>query len=186
MPHVLSTPASDQGGANVFPQDRNEGVPPGGARTYSSSARRGARAADPDVTQALKDDEWRAHHLVTVAAARENLPLLASAVRGGWRIDGSSNMIPLPASPTAQEKLNAAGIRRPVHDSGHPISVRAADRALRAVPQELRNDGLIEGTPEYDRAARKAFENLSDRLRHGMNRLGRVTENEQAGQEHDA
>ena len=180
---MLSTPASDQGGPTTFHQDRNEGLE-GGARTNSSRVRKGARAADPEVPQTLQD-EWEAHHLVSVAAARRDPRLLAAAVRAGWRMDDASNTAPLPASQTAQQKLRDAGVRRPIHDNGHPTWNKRAVAEMAAVPEKLRDANLVQGSPEYDQAARKALEAIQAGLRRAMLRLDRVTRNEEAAGPHE-
>jgi hypothetical protein len=100
-------PAEEQGAA-ILQQDRNDGLA-GGARTNSQRAREAARAADPAVTQALPDADWRAHHLINVAGLRVAPELIAAAARAGWRTDDPGNVAALPASPDAQQKLRAAG-----------------------------------------------------------------------------
>ena len=73
-----------------------------------------------------------------------------------------------------------------MHDSGHPEWIATVDEALQAIPQKLRDEGLVEGTSNYNRAAKKAFEDISDGLRRDMLRLGRMTENEEASPAQDA
>jgi hypothetical protein len=84
---------------------------PAGARG-GTGGRSGGDAGIPDA-------DWRAHHLVNVAGLRVAPELIAAAARAGWRTDDPANVAALPASPEAQQKLKAAGIDRPVHDSGH-------------------------------------------------------------------
>ena len=73
-------------GPTILQQDRNDGLA-AGARTSSQRAREAARAADPAVTQALPDAEWRAHHLINVAGLRVAPELIAAAAQAGWRTD---------------------------------------------------------------------------------------------------
>ena len=76
---VLSGPVLQEATAIVLEQRRNAGLPPG-AETYSERARRTAEVADPAVTQVLKGSEWESHHLIDIAAIRENSKLFAGAV----------------------------------------------------------------------------------------------------------
>ncbi len=174
--NVLPGRAAEERGATVLHQDRNEGLQ-GGARTNSRRARDAARAADPKVTQALQEAEWRAHHLINVAATRRAPDLLAAAIRAGWRTDDAGNVAPLPASPEAQEKLGATGIHRPVHNSGHRNWNDDALAGLNELRTNLLNDGLTPGTDAYDQAVRKGFEKMQDDLRQKMLELDRLTEN---------
>jgi hypothetical protein len=179
--NVLPGHPADERGATVLHQDRNEDLQ-GGARTSSQRARNAARAADPVVTQTLRDAEWRAHHLINVAAARRSPELLAAAVRAGWRTDDASNVAPLPASPEAQGKLGAAGIHRPVHDSGHRNWNEEVLRGLESVQLKLRNERLLPGTDAYARRARDELEQLQNTLRKKMLDFDRLTQNEQTAQ----
>ncbi len=79
--------------------------------------RRGGRIRR--VVRHLEEAEWRAHHLINIAAIVEAKDLIDAAVRAGWRTDGESNTAAVPYSAEAQRKLQAAGVRRPVHNSGH-------------------------------------------------------------------
>ncbi len=89
-------------------ESRNAGLE-GGARTYSKRAWKAARKADPAVTGHLSDAEWVAHHLINVAALKRFPELVRAAVRAGWRTDDESNVVPLPKSAAAQEKLRRQG-----------------------------------------------------------------------------
>jgi hypothetical protein len=62
----------------ILPKERNEGLV-GGARTNSPRARKAAEAADPAVTKALKEADWRAHHLINLAGIRQAADLIAEA-----------------------------------------------------------------------------------------------------------
>ncbi len=186
VPHLLSTPIPEQAAPTVFHHDRNEGLE-GGAKTHSSRARKGARVADPKVTGALQDDEWRAHHLFAVAVAKRFPRLVAAAVRAGWRMDGSSNMVALPASPDAQTKLHKeTNIERPVHDNRHPEWNDMALEAAKNIEADLENSELAKGSPEYDQAARRALENAERTFRQSLHGMKRVTENDQPASEAQA
>ena len=186
LPHVLSTPIPEQTGPTILRHDRNEGLE-GGARTNSSRARKAARAADPEVTQALKDDEWRAHHLFAVAVAKRFPGLVAAAVRAGWRMDAPSNMVALPASPDAQTKLwKETRIKRPVHDNRHPEWNDMALEAVRNIEADLENSELARGSREYDQAARRALENAERTFRQSLRKMKRVTRNDQPTSEAQA
>ncbi|MBV9782485.1 MAG: AHH domain-containing protein, partial [Acidisphaera sp.] len=139
---VLPGPAAEEQGPSVLHQDRNDGLEDG-MRTRSERARKAAREADPAVTRALQDAEWRAHHLINRAAAQRFPDLLKEAARAGWRTDDAGNVAPLPASPEAQRKLEGAGIHRPVHDSGHRNWNDDVRSGLSDIEDELRDDGLM-------------------------------------------
>jgi hypothetical protein len=174
--NLLPGRQAQERGPTVLHQDRNDGLA-GGARTNSQRAREAARAADPAVTRVLPDAEWRAHHLINVAGLRVAPELIAAAARAGWRTDDPGNVAALPASPNAQEKLKAAGIDRPVHDSGHRNwNVNVGDR-LKAIEQGLSKQALRRGTPAYDRQARDELEKLQNRLREEMMQRDRLTQN---------
>lgn len=108
-------------------------------RRHSRRAREAARTADPDVTRALPDADWRAHHLINVAGLRVAPALIAAAARAGWRTGDPGNVAALPASPQAQQKLKAAGIDRPVHDSGHRNWNAEVENKLMGIGIELAN-----------------------------------------------
>ena len=177
-PTVLPGPQAQEQGPTIFHQDRNDGLA-GGARTSSQRARDAARAADPAVTQILPDAGWRAHHLVNVAGLRVAPELIAAAARAGWRTDDPANVAALPASPQAQQKLKAARIDRPVHDSGHRDWNGEVRRRLEQISDDLANQGLSKGTNAYDRQAREQLERLQNDLRQSMLREKRLTQNGQ-------
>ena len=175
-PNVLPGRPAEEQGPTILRQDRNDGLA-AGAKTNSQRARDAARTADPAVTQALPDAEWRAHHLINVAGLRVAPELVAAAARAGWRTDDPANVAALPASPDAQQKLKAAGIDRPVHNSGHQNwNVEVADE-LRQIRIDLRNQQLRSGTDVYDRRAREELEKLQNRLRQKMLQENRLTQN---------
>jgi hypothetical protein len=123
----------------------------------------------------LPDAEWRAHHLINVAGLRVAPDLIAAAARAGWRTDDPGNVAALPASPDAQQKLKAAGIDRPVHDSGHQNwNVEVRDR-LRQIETNLRP--LRRGSDAYGRRAREELEKLQNILRRKMLHEDRLTQN---------
>jgi hypothetical protein len=174
--NVLPGRAAEEQGVTIVHQDRNDGLQ-GGARTNSPRARKAAKAADPAVTKALQDAEWRAHHLINVAGLRGASDLIAEAARAGWRTDDAGNMAPLPASPEAREKLRAAGIDRPVHNSGHPNWNVEVEETLAQIRADLQKHGLTRGTDGYARAAKEALEKLQIRLRQEMLGRDKLSEN---------
>jgi hypothetical protein len=165
----------------VLDTDRNEGLPDG-TNTYSPRARKAARAADPAVTQALRDAEWQAHHLINIAGLREARTLIEGAARAGWRTDDPANVAPLPVSPEARDKLDAAGIQRPVHDNPHRNWNDEVLEGLKDIERTLRDQNLQPSMDGYDKAARKALEQLQNNLRKKLLELRRLTQNDQQSQ----
>ncbi len=132
----------------------------------------------------MQDDEWRAHHLFAVAVAKLVPELVAAAVRAGWRMDGQSNMVALPASPDAQKDLKKRkNIEMPVHDNRHPRWNAAALKAAKDIEADLENSELAKGSPEYDQAARKALEDAERTFRQSLRGMKRVTRNDQPAPE---
>lgn len=156
-------PAEEQG-PTILRQDRNDGLPDG-AKTRPRRAREVARLADPHVTRALPDADWRAHHLIKVAGLRAAPDLIAAAVRAGWRTDDPGNVAALPASPQAQRKLKAAGIDRSVHDSGHRNWNNEVRAGLERILDDFRSQGLLKDNDAYAREARRQLERLQNDLR---------------------
>ncbi len=175
---VLPGRTAEAQGPTILQQDRNDGLT-GGARTSSQRAREAARAADPAVTQALPDADWRAHHLINVAGLRVAPELIAAAARAGWRTDDPGNVAALPASPDAQQKLKAAGIERPVHNSGYRNWNDEVEDRLRQIERDLRR--LRPGSEAYGRRAREELKKLQNSLRQKMLQEDRLTQNEAGG-----
>ena len=160
----------------IVQRDRNEGLVPG-AETSSRNAREAARVVDPAVTKALKDADWRAHHLISIDGIRSAPDLIAAAVRAGWRTDDPANIAALPALPEAQKKLKAARIDRPVHDNPHRNWNNEVRRRLSEIERVLSEVKEEVGTEAYDRRAREELENLQNDLRQEMLKQQRVTQN---------
>jgi hypothetical protein len=175
-PTVLPGRPAEEQEPTILRQDRNDG-PTDKTPRNSRRARAGAELADPKVTGALARADWRAHHLINVAALRAAPELIAAAARAGWRIDDPANVAPLPASREAQETLKATGTNRPVHDSGHQNWNAEVEERLKTIEQELRDEKDQLGTEAYDRQARKELEELQTDLRQKMMQLDRLTEN---------
>jgi hypothetical protein len=77
--------------------------------------------------------------------------------------------------------LKAAGIDRPVHDSGHRNwNAEVADE-LRQIEIDLANQRLQPGTDAYDRRAREELEKLQNSLRQKMLQENRLTQNGAGG-----
>jgi len=135
----------------------------------------------PDLDELHPGAEWRAHHLINVAGLRVAPELIAAAARAGWRTDDPGNVAALPASPDAQQKLKAAGIDRPVHDSGHRNWNAEVRDALMQIRTALGNQRLRPGTDAYDQRAREELEKLQNSLRQKMLQEDRLTQNGSAG-----
>ena len=100
-----------------------------------------------------------------------------AAARAGWRTDDPANVAALPASPDARRKLKAAGIDRPVHDSGHRNWNKDVMERLIRIRTALRSQQMRPGTDAFDRRAREELENLQNSLRQKMLREDRLTQN---------
>ena len=99
-----------------------------------------------------------------------------AAARAGWRTDDPANVAALPASPDAQRKLKAAGIDRPVHDSGHRNWNDEVRMGVEKILDDLRNQGLTESSEAYDSEARRQLEKLQSELRKKMMQEKRLTQ----------
>jgi hypothetical protein len=146
--------------------------------TSETGPRRAARISNPEVFRILDRTEIRAHHLANRASERGPAKdVIAAAKRAGWKMDGPENMVALPATPEAQEKLKQAGIDLPVHNSGHPATNKEFEQRALRIEQELRRQNYIEGTEIYDRQARKKLEEIINGIREnlvGYDRLGQI------------
>lgn len=116
--------------------------------------------------------------MINLAAIRRAPRLLADAARAGWRTDDVINVAPLPANREAQKKLDSAGVKRPVHDSGHQRWNAEVDEEIREIGRTLRAEGLESGTDAYGRRARELLEELQDQLRQKLLKSGRLTQND--------
>ncbi len=153
--------------------DRNAGLP-SGLRARSQRAR--ARAADRDAADQLRNDEWSVHHLVGIQPATMHLPLLTAATRAGWAMDEAANLMILPRTEAAQAKLAAVGIRRPVHDNGHPKWNREVDQELQEIEIAIESLGYAKRSAAYARLARQMLENLQATLRGRAMSRDRISE----------
>ena len=108
----------------------------------SGRARQNARRADPQVTERLADIDWEAHHLINAAGIKRAPELFRAAAQAGWRADDASNVAPLPASRAAQERLQAQGLQRPLHDSGHRDWNEKVGVAIKALRAEFKDRDL--------------------------------------------
>jgi len=178
--NVLPGRPAEEQGATILDRDRNEGLE-GGARTSSKHARNAARAADPAVTQTLRNDEWRAHHLINLAAIRDFRDLIHEAVKAGWRTDDIGNVAAAPATREAQRKLKQAGIDRPLHDNGHKEWNEMILRKLSEIQNKLKRSGLTKGTTAYTKRAKEELELLQDEVRQEMLGRHRLTQNDRTG-----
>ncbi len=174
--HVLAGPAIEEHGPIVFQRrDRNAGLP-GELRTFSPRARVAAGEVDATVTKSLRALEWKAHHLVNMATIRAEATFFAEAARAGWRTDETENIVALPASEEARQKLQKAGIRRPVHNSGHPEWNADVLEEVNAIMADLQSRDLQMGSEAYARAAKAELESMQRRLRQKMLGQDRITQ----------
>jgi hypothetical protein len=127
------------------------------------------------VAAILAGTEWRAHHLINVAAMKAAPALFAAALRAGRTIDGPPNTAALPKSAAAQAKLREAGVHRPIHYSGHPDWNRIVKAELIGIETilELRLEQVT--TASQNEAARKALESLSNELFRSMMQYQKIT-----------
>jgi hypothetical protein len=65
------------------------------------------------------NDQMQAHHLIpaNVWETRSDITMLAH--EAGWEQDSSSNLIELPANAETQAKMEAEGVKLPIHSSSH-------------------------------------------------------------------
>ena len=157
--------------------DRNADLP-GPLRARSERARASTNAADQVVTDALLPDEWSAHHFIGVNAAQNHVALLEAAARAGWRMDEPANVIALPRTFAAQEKLARAGIHRPVHDNGHLKWNSDVKMALQEVEQKLSIEHLAPDSEEYAMRAAWLLQESQSRLRQEALSLSRIMWND--------
>lgn len=155
--------------------DRNAGLPPP-LRAYSQRAR--ATAANQDASDKLDPDERRAHHLIGVHAAQQHTPLLEAAARAGWRMDAPANVIALPRTRAAQEKLARAGIQLPLHDNRHPVWNQDVSQELKLIEQELNALDLDQDSEDYAIHARQLLERLQRELRGKALEMDRIVRND--------
>ncbi len=157
-----------------------------GEGTSSRGARRAARKADPEVTEHLADADWRAHHLINLAAVRGGDEVIRAATRAGWLPNEVTNVAALPHTREAQEKLRAKDEPRPVHDSGHPEWIERVRRRLANIKTELHDRFGDTGSPERDQAALDALRELQEELRDFMLKQDRLTMLQGQGPQQDA
>jgi hypothetical protein len=173
LPHVLPGADAQPQGPVIHEQSRNDGLM-GGLRSDPRWARAAARKADPAVTQVLKDDEWQAHHLINVGNVRDYRDIFDAAAKAGWRTDEVGNVVPLPATLEAQQKLTGAGIDRLTHRGGHPDWNEKVAEELQTIRSELGGSSLVEGSDAYNSKARLLLNELEDRLRLEMLQKSRI------------
>ena len=143
-----------------------------GAR--SSAARRNSKLGN------VPREHWEAHHLINQANARDFADVIEAAKRAGWRLDGPDNVVALPESETAREKLAKLGIEGPVHDSGHPNWNEIVLARLRRIQRELARSNLAKNSSAYDVRAREALDDLAAELREALKHLKRLTQDDEA------
>ena len=164
-------------GPTITESTRNEGLEDyPGLKTYPGRARRNAAKADPAVTGVLTPDEWQAQHNIPVEVIKENPDLFgaASEAQDGFRTDGVGNTAPLPVTPEAQDKLDRAGLSRPVHRGPHPTWTTRVRAVVSAVKRALRKEKLTPGMPGYGERANELLKQQLATLRNRMLKLGAV------------
>ncbi|MBV9813419.1 MAG: AHH domain-containing protein, partial [Acetobacteraceae bacterium] len=70
----------------------------------------------------LKDERFRAHHLVPASNWGEKIDISLLAKEAGWKVDQPSNLIGLPRDAISQAE---APVWLPIHNSGHPDYIKA-------------------------------------------------------------
>ena len=166
-----SFPALQPQGPTITESTRNEGLEDyPGLKTYPGRARRNAAKADPAVTAVLTPDEWQAQHNIPVEVIKENPDLFgaASKAQDGFRTDGVGNTAPLPVTPEAQEKLDKAGLSRPVHRGPHPGWTTQVRAVIRIVKEVLNTERLTPDMPEYGQRANELLKQELAKLRTRM------------------
>lgn len=156
--------------------DRNAGLPPA-LQARSVRARLSAAAAEPEIADRLDPEEWSAHHLIGVRGARRHTQLLTDAAMAGWNMDAPENVMILPRTPAAQEKLARVGIIRPYHNSGHPSWNREVDAGLDAIEEKLRAERLKPGSlasADRTRALLELFQAERRAVALGRRRISRL------------
>ena len=157
-----------------------------GEGTSSRGARRTARHADPKVIQHLADAEWRAHHLINLAAVRGGDEVIRAATRAGWLPNEVANVAALPHTREAQKRLRRKDEPRPVHDSGHPEWIRDVSFKLKNIQKDLHDRFDDIESPERDQAALDALRKLQEELRDFMLKQNRLTMLQGQGPQEDA
>ncbi len=177
LPSVMPGAEIAQEGPLILETRRNQGLE-GDERTNTDRARKAARRVDPEVTKVLKENEWRAHHLISMEAVRSRNAVLAAAGRAGWKTDEDANIAALPTTEAAQQKLREAGIERPLDNSGHPRwNDRIRDK-LGDIRRSLDRDFGVEDSSEKDQAAKTAVRQLLRELRQELSHLRRISAND--------
>ena len=126
--------------------------------------------------------DWQAHHLINLAATRRNNPVIEAAARAGWLPDAPQNVLALPTTLDAKQRLQAAGIQRPIHDSSHRKWNDRTDERLLEIRKELAIGAGAAASPEKDRAAFDALKAFQRELLQEILKQERVTMLEQFGE----
>ena len=179
QPNVLRGREIVDPGPFTLESRRNQGLK-GDERTNTDRARKAAQRVDPEVTKVLEEGEWRAHHLISMEAVRSRNAVLAAAARAGWKTDEDANIAALPTTAAAQQKLRAAGIERPLDDSGHPQWNAQVKQRLIVIKSELDEKFGVGSSPQKDQTAREAVERLLKELRTKALALPRISSNDGA------
>jgi hypothetical protein len=163
----------------VIMEHRNTGLPQG-MTTSARRARANARNNSPGVVNQLAENEWHAHHLISIETIRKVPGLFAAAAQAGWSADGPGNVVALPNSARAQAKLTERQrLSAPYHDNGHwrwnDQVYQVAEGAYKRLNKKYgEGDSAVRST-----AAREIVERLERQQRERLKHLGRVTNREE-------
>ena len=153
-------------------QARNAGLPDE-LTTDFNRAKQNAYDADEKLRKALNDkaiswEDFAAHHLIPVEVVRKWKELFEAAARAGWSTDESDNVVALPKTEGARERMERhMGERRALHDNPHRNWNTEAKTRMRELMEELKGLGLPPG-PDYDQAVRRRLEEMQRKLRDDM------------------
>lgn len=113
----------------------------------------------------LTEADWRAHHLIPHVAVRRNIELFQAAARAGYRFDNPGNLVLLPYTKAAQEKMRAAGQHRPIHSSGHGDWNDARLEQVQRISERVETERLLGSEETADELARNLLKDLEQELR---------------------
>jgi hypothetical protein len=173
---ILPGPDATAEGATIFEQQRNQDLEPA-LRPSVPRARAHAALATPDAAGILDPSEWSAHHLIGIANIRRFHILFEAAAKAGWTADEIENMIALPTSPEAQQKLKDHGINLPIHRGPHPDTRDKLDKQLELIADRLKKSDLDKGSAAYSEYAKQIIRNLEKQLRDDMLRKLKIGSN---------
>ncbi|MEJ1976448.1 MAG: AHH domain-containing protein [Acetobacteraceae bacterium] len=135
----------------------------------------------------LAEADWEAHHLVNMAALQYAPELVKAAVEAGWGPDSVPNIVALPKSAEAQQKIRQVGVSRPVHNSSHLNWNRDVEVILRRANGDFdEGGGAFQDARTRGTAARRFLEQEATKLRARMMHSDRITSIERPEDVHTA